>query len=203
MDQTITKQNSNNIKRIVNEYYSFFNPIINIGDKMLYYINSLYLYSLFGFILESTIYKIKKSKRHSSIFYGPITMVYGFGILLLLIAKKYFLDKLNIKRTQKLIITFLTCTIILTLTEWLGGTILNKIFQIDMWNYSKKTYHLGKYICLDLGLTWGFLGTLYIYYIKDYTDKIINIIPKKLTFVFVLLNLIDTIFVLYNKIPNW
>ena len=170
---------------------------------MYYYINSLYLYSLFGFILESTIYKIKKSKRHSSIFYGPITMVYGFGIVLLLLTKKYFLDKLTISKGKKLIITFLTCIIVLTLIEWLGGNILSRIFHIDMWNYNKKPFHFGKYICLELSLTWGLLGTIYLYYIKDFIDKILTLFPKKLTISFIIINLIDTIFVLINKLPYW
>ena len=168
---------------------------------MFYYLNSLYLYSLLGFILESTVYKIKNSKRHSSIFYGPITMVYGFGILFLLIAKKYFLDKLKITGIKKLIITFLTSTIILTLVEWLGGNTLYSLFKIDLWNYSKKSYHLGKYICIELALIWGILGTIYIYYLKRITDKIISLISKKTTLLFIIINLIDTIFVFINKFP--
>lgn len=171
--------------------------------KMYYYINSLYLYSLLGFILESTIYKINNSKRHSSIFYGPITMVYGFGITFLLIIKKYFLDKLKISGTKKIIITFITSIIALTFIEWLGGTTLYTIFKINLWNYSKKKYHLGKYICLDLALIWGLLGTLYIYYFKNITDKIITLIPKKTTKLFLIINLIDTIFVFINKFPYW
>ncbi len=170
---------------------------------MYYYLNSLYLFSLFGFILESTVYKIKKSKRYSSIFYGPITMVYGFGIVLLLLTKKYFLDKLKIRKYKKLIITFLTCMFIFTLTEWLGGNILSIIFKIDLWNYTKKPLHFGKYICLELSLIWGFLGTVYLYFIKDFTDKILKLFPKKLTIILIIINLIDTIFVFINKFPYW
>ena len=170
---------------------------------MYYYINSLYLYSLFGFILESTIYKIKKSKRHSSIFYGPITMVYGYGILLLLLTKKYFIDKLELTKKKKLIVTFLTATIILTLTEWLGGNIIYKIFKINMWNYSNKNFHFGKYICLELAIVWGILGTIYLYYVKDFTDKIIKLFPKKLTIAIIGLNILDTILVFINKFPYW
>ena len=48
--------------------------------------------------MESTVYKISKSKRHSGICYGPYTFVYGFGILALILLKKYFLDKLTINK---------------------------------------------------------------------------------------------------------
>ena len=47
----------------------------------MYYFNLIIFYSLLGFILESVVYKISKSNEHSSIFYGPYTLVYGFGVL--------------------------------------------------------------------------------------------------------------------------
>lgn len=167
----------------------------------MYYINCLYFYSLFGFILESTVYKISKSKRHSGIFYGPITMVYGFGVLNLILLKKYFFDKLTCNKYLKLIIIFITCWITLTTIEWLGGNILYQLFNINMWNYSKKAFNFGKYICLELSLIWGILGTLFIYYLKDFFDKFIALFPKKLTLIIILINIIDTLLVFFNKLP--
>lgn len=168
---------------------------------MYYYINALYFFSLLGFILESTVYKISKSNRHSGIFYGPLTMVYGFGVLSLILIKKYFFDKLNCNKYLKLIIVFIVSTITLTLVEYLGGNILNLIFKIDMWDYTKKTFNIGKYICLELALIWGLMGTIYIYYLKEFFDKFINLIPKKLTIIIVIVNLIDILLVIFNKLP--
>lgn len=167
----------------------------------MYYLNSLLLYSFFGFCLESTVYKISKSKRHSGICYGPVTLVYGFGVLALILLKKYFLDKLTCNKWLKLGITFLVCCISLTIIEWLGGNILYQIFHIHMWNYSKKAFHCGKYICLELSFIWGIFGTLYIYYVKDFIDKFIQLIPKKITFTLLGIQLIDILFVLINKLP--
>ena len=166
----------------------------------MYYLNSLYLYSLIGFIIESTVYKITKSKRHSGIFYSPLTYVYGFGIISLILLKKYLLDKININNYLKILLTFILSTILLTLIEYLGGTILNLVFNIDMWDYTKKTYNLGKYICLDLALTWGFLGTIYIYYLKPGLDKVIELIPKNLTLIIFIITTIDLFITLINKL---
>ena len=167
----------------------------------MYYINVLYFFSLIGFIIESTVYKINNSNRHSGIFYGPITMVYGFGVLALILIKKYFLDKLNCNKYLKIIIIYITSFITLTFIEYLGGNILNILFDIDMWNYTKKTFNIGKYICLELSLIWGLLGTIYILYLKDFLDKFINLIPKKLTIFIIIVNLIDTLLVFLNKLP--
>lgn len=167
----------------------------------MYCTNILFIFSLLGFVLESTIYKINKSKRYSSIFYGPFTYVYGFGILTLLLVKKYWLDHLKIHGLLKVIITFLTCWIVLTFIEWLGGNILYEVFQVNMWNYTKKAFNCGKYICLELSLIWGLIGTLYLYFAKDFFDKIAALIPKKLTITIIILELIDLGLVLFNKLP--
>ena len=166
---------------------------------MIYYINCLFLYSFLGFTLESEVYKINNSNRHSGIFYGPITEVYGFGVIALILLKIYFLDKLTINKYLKIIITFILSTIILTTIEFLGGNILKLLFDINMWNYTKKAFNFGKYICLELSLTWGLLGTIFIYFGKDFFDKIIKLIPKKLTYIFIIINIIDTITVLITK----
>ena len=165
----------------------------------MYNLNSLLLYSLFGFILESTVFKITHSKKHSGISYGPFTYVYGFGIIALILLKKHFLDKLKINKYLKILITYLSCMLILTIIEYLGGTILNYLFDIDMWNYTKKTYNFGKYICLELSLIWGLLGTIYIYYLKGFTDKIISLIPPNFTLAILIINILDIIFVFINK----
>ena len=167
---------------------------------MLYYINFFYLYSLFGFILESTVFKISKSKKYSGICYGPYTFVYGFGIVTLTLVKEYFLDKLKINKYLKILVTFITCTIVLTIIEYIGGNILRDIFGINMWNYTKKTYNFGKYICLELAITWGALGTLYVYHIKKFLDKFIELIPKKLTIFIIIVNSIDIVITLINKL---
>lgn len=166
----------------------------------MYYINSLFLFSIIGFILESTIYKINNSKRHSGIFLGPFTYVYGFGILTLLIVKKYWLDKLKTNKLLKIIIVFLTSAITLTIIEYLGGNILFQIFNINMWNYTKKPFNCGKYICLELSLIWGLLGTFYLLFAKTFFDKIISIIPKKLTIIVTIIELFDIIYVIVKHI---
>lgn len=166
----------------------------------MYYLKSLLLYSLFGFCLESTVYKISLSKRHSGICYGPFTYVYGFGVLSLILLKKYCLDKLKVNKYVKVIITFILCALVLTLIEWIGGNVLNMVFDIDMWNYTKKAYNFGKYICLELAFIWGLFGTIYIYYIKNFVDKIIAIIPDNFAIAVTVINILDIILVFINKL---
>ena len=58
----------------------------------MYYIKIFLLYSLIGFVYESTLFKIKHSSKYSGIFYGPITAVYGIGVLAIEILNKYYFN---------------------------------------------------------------------------------------------------------------
>lgn len=166
----------------------------------MYYIKIFLLYSLLGFVMESTLFKIKLSKKHSGIFYGPMTAVYGVGIISIELLNKYFFSKLKCHKILKLLIEFLTLTIILSLIEYLGGNILNYLFDIDMWDYSNIKPNFGKYICLQNSIIWGILGTLYIHIFKPFTDKLLDQVTIKETYLFLGLFIIDTIAVLVTKL---
>ena len=166
----------------------------------MYYTKIFLLYSLLGFIMESTLFKIKTVNKHSGIFYGPMTAVYGVGILSIELLNKYFFKKIKSHKIIKYIIEFLTLTIILSIIEYLGGNILNYLFDIDMWDYSNIKPNFGKYICLKNSLIWGLLGTLYIHIFKTFTDKILKQITKKETYLFLIIFIIDTLFVLITKL---
>ncbi len=166
----------------------------------MYYMKNFLLYSLLGFVMESVLYKISLTNKHSGIFYGPITAVYGVGIVAILLLNKYIFKKIKCNKIIKLIIEFIILTIVLTIIEFLGGNILNYLFDIDMWNYSKKSLNFGKYICLELSLIWGIMGIGYIYIFKPFTDKILSKITRKETKFFTAIFIIDTILVLVTKL---
>lgn len=69
-----------------------------------------------------------------------------------------------------------------------------------MWDYSNIKPNFGKYICLQNSIIWGILGTIYIHIFKPFTDKIINQITNKETYLFLTLFIIDTILVLITKL---
>lgn len=166
----------------------------------MYYIKIFLLYSLYGFIMESTLYKVKTVNKHSGVFYGPMTAVYGVGIISIELLNKYFFKKIKCNKILKLLIEFITLTIILSVIEYLGGNILNYLFDIDVWDYSHIEPHFGKYICLKNSIIWGILGTVYIHILKPFTDKIIKQITNKETYFFLLLFIIDTIMTLISKL---
>lgn len=161
-----------------------------IGDAM-YYINSFLLYSVLGFIMESCLYKIMSIDNYSGFMYGPVTPVYGVGVIFILLIHKYIIEKMRTYNIIKIIITFIVCCICLTIIEFVGGFLLEKIFDIELWNYSDKKYNFGKYICLEISIAWGLVSVFFIYIVKPFMDKFIKRIPRKATYLFICLFFID------------
>lgn len=149
--------------------------------------------------MESVLFKITNSPKYSGIFYGPMTAVYGVGIIAILLLNKYLFKKLKSNKWIKLTVEFLILTPVLSLIEFIGGNVLNYLFDIDMWNYTKDSMHFGKYVCLRNSLIWGIMGTLYINIIKKFTDKILIKISRKETYFFLTIFIIDLIMVIITK----
>ncbi len=165
---------------------------INIGDIM-YYINSFLVYSVLGFLLESTWYKILQIDNYSGFLFGPCTPIYGFGALCILIIERVFIRRIKGNRIVKGIISFLVFAVLLSVIELLGGVLLEKILGITLWDYSNKPWHLGKYVCLELSLVWGFGSLLFIYVVKPFMDKMIKKIPVKATYTFMGILIVDLV----------
>lgn len=166
---------------------------------MINILNTIFLYSLLGFILESVVYKIKNSNNHSSIFYGPYTLIYGIGFYFCIIIYN------NIIFTNNFLINylfyFISFIIITTTIEFIGGHLIHFLLNIDKWNYQHHKYHFGKYICLDYSIYWGILSLFTITYLHPFlNNNIIEKLPNKTTYLILFIFLIDLTLVIKNKI---
>lgn len=166
----------------------------------MYLLNCFFLYSILGFLLESTFNLIVIHHFKSGILYGPWTPVYGIGAILTIIISNKIFKKLKTTKLKETIIVFLILSVTLTLIEWIGGILIEKIFSITMWNYKKFNFNIGKYISLEMAFIWGIISIILIYFIKPLIDKIENKIPKKLTITLSTLFIIDLIITTIIKI---
>lgn len=162
----------------------------------MYYINYFFLYSLIGHIIESIIYLFKSGE--SGILYGPWTPVYGFGIVLILFINK-FLKKYNLKKIKHYFYLFLLSSILLSLSEFLGGVLIERVFHKTFWDYSNEVFSFGKYASLKMSLIWGVSSVIFIKFLKNISDKIVKKIPKFITWILIILILLDIIFTIYLK----
>ena len=133
----------------------------------MYYVNCFFVYSVFGFLFESVIGIFRKTGFSSGILYGPWTPIYGIGVDLILVISKYFFSHLYLVKWREILIVLLILIIVLTIIEWIGGVLIEKIFHVVFWNYENFDYHIGKYIALEVSLFWGLLSLIMIYVIHQ------------------------------------
>lgn len=161
---------------------------------ILFYLNTFFVYSFLGFIFETAMAFFTKQKFNSGILFGPITPIYGIGVVLITIISKHLFLNLHLPRWQETIITIITLMFILTILELLGGLLIEKLFGIVFWDYSRFKFHIGHYISLEITLLWGILSFILIYILNPLINPLINSIPKSSTVVFIVIMIIDILF---------
>ena len=170
-------------------------------NKIIYIFLVFYIYSVIGWIMESTFVSIKMKKTYNrGFFIGPYCPIYGFGALI--IALYIFQYKEN--PFTVFILTLVICSVLEYITSW--G--LEKLFKTRWWDYSKKPFNLNGRVCGENSILFGLCGIIMVYIIHPIFNKIINNInPTLLTIlsiIFFIILVIDAIisFKLVNKLKN-
>ncbi len=161
-----------------------------IGDIM-YYLNCFFVYSVLGHILETLVAFLTHTNFKSGILNGFWTPVYGIGAVTILFVSEYLFKNLHMNRVYETVIVFFVVAIVLSTIEALGGVLIEKMFGLTFWNYNSHKYHIGKYISLEMTITWGIASVIFIYIIHPLLKGIIKKIPGWLTISLLILFIMD------------
>ncbi len=132
------------------------------------YIFSFFIYSFLGYICEVIYCSICQRKLvNRGYLYMPICPIYGFGaIIIILLMTPIF----------KYWYLVLILGIILTsLLEYLTSYIMELIFHMRWWDYSKRKYNINGRVCLRNSLMFGALVMIVIYLIHPLVLKLFDI----------------------------
>lgn len=171
--------------------HNLFIYVDNNNGDIMYYIKNFLFYSILGFLFKYIL------SGKSGILYLFWTPVYGIGVLVLYLIYK-LLDRFKLNILIKYIIIFILSMLSLTLLELLGGYLLEEIFGVVFWDYTKMKYNFGKYICLELALVWGLFGII-LYFIKPFVDKLIKKIPNFIVIILFITFILDILVTLIVK----
>lgn len=158
----------------------------------MYYINTFFVLSILGHFIENIFY----TSRDSGILYIYWTPIYGFGSVITIYIYNLIKKKYELKKFKKIIVSFLIGFIILTLLEYLGGFLIERLLRITFWNYEKEPFNIGKYTSLKMAFIWGISSIIIIYIVKPLMKKINKYIPKIITYILITLYSIDSIITL-------
>jgi len=126
-----------------------------------------FIYSVIGYICEViNCYRASKKLKDRGFLIGPYCPIYGFGaILLTLTLTKYQND---------LLILFATSMLICGILEYLTSYILEKIFKMRWWDYTKNKYNINGRICLETLIPFGLGGVIIIKLLNPIFMNVIN-----------------------------
>lgn len=160
--------------------------------SMYYYLNYFFLFSIFGHFIEGFFY----ADGESGILYGYWTPIYGIGVVTIISVYRAIKPFIENSKIKKFVSIFLIGAILLTFMEYFGGVVIETLFHIIFWDYSNMKFNIGKYTSLEMAVIWGLSSIILVYLIKPLVDKFIKKIPKLITWILVILFLIDLIFIL-------
>ena len=160
----------------------------------MYLFKFFFITSILGFFIESILWH----GHESGILYGPWTPIYGIGSVIIVIFSNKIFKKRNINSFLKFILLFVFCFLFLTFIEFIGGVFIEKIFGFSFWDYTKYRFNVGKYICLEMSLLWGFVSCFFVF-IKPFIDRLIKFIPNFVFYILFILFFIDVVCTLVFK----
>ena len=128
----------------------------------------LMIYSIIGWIYESTICSIGQRKLINRGFLnGPYCPIYGTGAVLVLLV----LGRLKIPVALFFAGAVLTCSL-----EYLTSWLMEKLFHARWWDYSKRKFNIAGRVCLIGAVVFGAFSVVLILVlhpaIKSLTDRL-------------------------------
>lgn len=151
-------------------------------DYILYF----YIYSFFGWLVESIYCSALEQKIINRGFLnGPICPVYGVGALVVILGLYPYKDNI--------VAVFLLSIILTSTVEYITGTILEKIFKTSWWDYSKHKFNIQGKVCLLNSILFGILSVIIIEIVHPSIVDIIDESNKYILYIILIFAIITTI----------
>ena len=114
----------------------------------------LMIYSIIGWVYESTICSISQRKLINRGFLnGPYCPIYGTGAVLVLLV---------LGRIQNPVLLFFAGAVLTCSLEYLTSWLMEKLFHARWWDYSKRKFNIGGRACLIGAVVFGAFSVVLI-----------------------------------------
>lgn len=135
-----------------------------------------------GFVAETAWCYFKNGyiESRKSLVYGPLSVAYGMGGVLLTLVLYHFAD-------CKWYTVFWVSFLVGSVAEYICSLGQEIVFGSVAWDYSHLPLNINGRVCLLYSLFWGALGVLWVKAVMPLTDKLCNMIPENVGTVLVVL----------------
>ena len=128
------------------------------------------LYSFLGWVCETIYCSIDDKKFVNRGFLnGPFCPIYGTGALLVI--------DIFMKYKDDLVVLFILSVVITSIVEYITSYLLEKIFNLQLWDYSTYFFNLNGRVCLKNSLLFGVLSILAVEVIHPAVEGFLSRLP--------------------------
>lgn len=133
-----------------------------------------FIYSFIGWVWESCYVSVRKRRWvNRGFLHGPMLPIYGSGALVILIST------IGVRENPWLI--FLFGMLAATVLEYITGAVMEKMFHVRYWDYSRQKLNLNGYICVSSSLCWGMFSVLLVRAVHIPVERAVLDIPLFIT----------------------
>ena len=132
-----------------------------------------FFYCFCGWVWESCY--VSLCQRHwvnRGFLHGPLLPIYGSGAIIILFATIPVADDLRL--------VWLLGMMAATALEYVTGDVMERIFKVRYWDYSKQKFNLNGHICLSSSIAWGFFSILLVRFIHPPIARLLAAVPALL-----------------------
>ena len=141
-------------------------------------------YSFLGWVWETTYCSITaKHFINRGFLNGPIIPIYGFGAVLVMLIVSVFGSLVLPTPTIafsliNILMVFFGGMLLATILEYIVSVILESLFHLKLWDYSKNKFNIKGRVCLKSSLFFGLLSVIFIMIIEPLTTSVTTQIPE-------------------------
>lgn len=126
-----------------------------------------YIYCFIGWCIESTIMSVEAKRFINRGFLRlPMLPIYGFGAIIMLMSGLPFKD-------TSPVLVYVVSAIASTALELVTGLVMEAIFKVKYWDYTKQEHNYKGVICVQSTLFWGFLALFLNYTLHTRVEKLL------------------------------
>lgn len=143
-----------------------------LGVDLYHIFAWLFLYSIMGWIWESSYVSIKEKKLVNRGFVtGPVCTIYGVGA----VSVYLILRPLD----GNVAALYFGGVFVATLLEYMTAVIMETLFHTNWWDYSNKKFNLHGRICLGSSVAWGFFTLVMFEILQPFVEMIVGLVSEE------------------------
>lgn len=129
-----------------------------------------FLYCFLGWVWESCyVSACRRQWVNRGFLHGPLLPIYGSGAILILFV--------TLPAKDHLWLVWLLGMIAATALEYVTGDVMERLFKVRYWDYSKKRFNLNGHICLSSSIAWGFFSVLLVRFLHPPVGRLLVRVP--------------------------